>query len=151
MPVERLDDVFTEHDHTMMGTKPGDPAGQSMFEGLAVLIAARTWIAKWRDHPTSLVVQSDSLAALGAAAKGGSKVAGLNVIMRELSLDLAEGEYEANLFGHIPGRLNEWADSLSRLHDPNLKKEVPEELRDVPRASLATRGPTWWRTATLPS
>ena len=71
--------------------------------------------------------------------------------MQELSLDLAEGNYETNLFGHIPGSLNTWADALSRATDPNQQKNVPDELVDLPQATVAVRGPDWWRASTRPS
>ena len=66
-------------------------------------------------------------------------------------MDLAEGENEANLFGHIPGKLNVWADALSRARDPNQALEVPEEIKDIPQAAVAPQDPAWWRTSTRPT
>ena len=95
-------------------------------------------------------MQSDSLAALGAAAKLGSSTPQLNAIVRELALEFAESNFEIDLFGHIPGSLNVWADALSRLRDPKGPKSVPTELLAVPRTVVAQRGPTWWRTRGSP-
>ena len=151
VPVERLDDVITDDDHRIMGTVGGMPDYQASFEALAILVAARTWLPLWQDRPTSLYMQSDSLAALGAAAKVGSSVPSLNTVMRELSLDLAEGMYEMQWFGHIPGTLNVWADALSRLRDPNSPKSVPEALANIPKATTAVRTSSWWRASGSPS
>ena len=149
--VQRLDSTFSALDHEMMGTVEGVPDYQATFEACAILVAARTWLPLWQDRPTSICMQSDSLAALGAAAKMGSTVPALNTITRELALDLAEGNYEMQWFGHLPGTLNTWADSLSRLSDPNGAKDVPEALRHVPRADLAPRTRSWWRASGSPS
>ena len=151
VPKQRLDDVFTDQDHKMLGTTAGSHEGQALFEALAVLVAIRAWMPLWRDHPTAVVIQSDSLAALGAAAKIGSSIPAMNTVMRELSLDLAEGLYEVSLFGHVPGSLNTWADALSRLRAPTEAKTVPEELLEVPTAALEVRTKDWWRASGLPT
>ena len=147
IPIRKIFDAFCALDHLVMGTREGDPSGQAAFEALAVLVAARTWLPEWRNVPMTIVIQSDSLAALGAAAKVGSTVASMNSVMRELSLDLAEANYQVGLFGHIPGRLNDWADKLSRIYQPGVITDLPQELMDVPLTDLPRRNVSWWRAA----
>ena len=151
LPIEWFADAIWDSDHSRLGTQPGLPDGQSAFEALAVLVALRTWMARWRNSPTEIILQSDSLAALGAAAKAGSQVPSMNMLMQELALDWAEGLYEISLFGHVPGRLNTWADDLSRLYDPNEAHVVPEELLHVPGIVPAPRDASWWRASSPPS
>ena len=149
-PIEWLGDDLTAEDHSILGTNPGDPAGQASFEALAILVACRTWLPLWHDLPLTVVLQSDSIAALGSAAKLGSSVPALNTVIRELALEMAEGCFEVDLFGHIPGHLNVWADALSRLRDPNGQKTVPEELLQIKRATVAPRPSGWWRAQGAP-
>ena len=151
LPVQRMEDTFTEMDHLVMGTVEGSPDGQAAFEALAILVAARIWLPMWADRPMSVILQSDSIAALGSTAKAGSSVPHLNAVMRELSLDLAEAAYSVSFFGHVPGDLNHWADALSRRTDPNAPKEVLEELRHIPKAVLPARDKSWWRAAGPPT
>ena len=149
--IEMIEDIFTEHDHLVMETTAGSHEGQSAFEALAVLVAVRHWLPSRRDEPATVVLQSDSMAALGAAAKLGSPVPKINVIVRELALEMAEGSFEIDLYGHVPGDLNTWADALSRRQDPNGPKEVPPELAHLPVGSPEPRGEDWWRARGSPS
>ena len=134
----------------MLGTVAGHE-GQSAFEALAILVAARHWLPDFREEAVTLIVQSDSLAALGAACRLGSSVEKMNVIVRELALEMAEGEFEVGLYGHIPGALNVWPDALSRLWDPNGPKDVPPELANLPGGRPEPRPFSWWRARGLPS
>ena len=151
VPTAWIHDAITEEDHRRMGTAAGQCEGQATFEALAVLVAIRTWLPLWRDHPTTVVVQSDSMAALGAAAKAGSGVPQMNLVIREMALDMAEGNYQVDLFGHVPGELNSWADALSRLLDPTKEVAIPDELLQVSRTEVAPRTTSWWRSAGAPS
>ena len=86
------------------------------------------------------------MAALGAVASGSSPARAINIICREMALDLAEGRYQVELLAHLPARFNGLADCLSRLEAPGPDaKEFPEELKEVPRSALEERGPGWWR------
>ena len=143
-------DAWTWFDYEVLETDAG-PEGQALFEALALLIAMRVWVPMWCEIPTTIVVQSDSLAALGSAAKLGSSIPQMNLIVRELALEMAEGTFEVVLYGHVPGHLNVEADALSRLTDPNLAKTVPEPLWDVTRTAVPQRTAAWWRTRSAPS
>ena len=143
-------DIITEVDHFVLQTTAGCE-GQSAFEALAILVAARHWLPAFRDVPVTLVVQSDSVAALGAAARLGSPVEKLNTIVRELALEMAEGEFEVSLYGHVPGHLNKLPDALSRLWDPNGAKEFPAELASIPGGQPDPRPLEWWRARARPT
>ena len=151
VPTGFLHDTISEDDRERMGTTAGQCQGQSAFETLAVLIAVRTWMPIWVDLPVAVIVQSDSIAALGAAAKSGSGIPHMNAVIREMALDLAEGNYHADLFGHVPGSLNVWADALSRLLDPNKMAAIPDELKHLPRTTVQPRTSSWWRSSGPPS
>ena len=71
----------------------------------------------------------------------------MNRIMAELALVQAETNYGFEMrFEHVPGRLNVWADALSRLDEPGSMATVPSELLADQRRRTSHRGPTWWRT-----
>ena len=95
----------------------------------------------------SVTVKSDSKAALGAADKLRSPSVAMNEVVREMSLDLAEGRYKIDLLKHLLGKLNVWADALSRFHEPGKGKEIPEEFVGLARAKVARRSSEWWITA----
>ena len=84
---------------------------------------------------------------MGALLKLSSPAGAVNQVMQEVALDCSEGEYGIEIVSHIPGILNVWADSLSRLEAPGAeKKEVPFALHSVPRTSVGPRTRSWWRT-----
>ncbi len=51
---------------------------------------------------------------------------------------------------HIPGKLNQWADALSRQHMPGNEVPIPKKLEMVPRHAAPVRDDKWWRFATRP-
>ena len=93
------------------------------------------------------MAKSDSLAALGALNRlsGGTTV--MNRVIRECALDLAEGSYVVDVYGHLPADLNELCDSLSRMNAPKEnRKDFPNTLKNVHQAQLQDRKQSWWRT-----
>eukprot|EP00973_Karenia_brevis_P001561 211303-Karenia_brevis.AAC.1 len=92
-------------------------------------------------------IASDSKAVLGAFLKLRSPAPAINVMVRELALDLAEGRYHVDVHEHIAGTLNVWADALSRLSEPDSGAVIPEPLRHIPQASPGRRNPAWWEAA----
>ena len=91
------------------------------------------------------------MAALMAWKKERSKIPAINAVTREVSLDLADGLYTVDALEHIPGKLNEWADVLSRQFMPNNTLRIPQELAATPRYYPAARDHTWWRLEARPS
>jgi len=125
----------------------GDCRGQAVLEALALLVALRAWAPRWCNQRVRAHVRSDSTAALGAVAKLASPTPNVNLIAREVALDVAASAYgmEACTWGHISGSLNDWADALSRLYAPE-PRQVPDALARVPRTQLPLRRWSWWRT-----
>ena len=105
----------------------------------------------WAQERLVLVVDNDSKAALGAMGKERSKSEAVNLVARELALDLAELNYSVSIeYRHLRGKVNLWADSLSRLSQPDSSHKVPEELRWLPRRTLSRRVGAWWQTVQDP-
>ena len=79
--------------------------------------------------------------------KAKSKERFINIVARELALDLAECEIEPTLrLVHITGKSNTWADILSRLGIPGSGQQVPWELSRLRRRPVAARSSEWWET-----
>ena len=74
----------------------------------------------------------------------------VNEIVQEISLDLAEGRYSIDVLKHLPGKFNEWADALSRIHMPDTPTRIPFELLGVERVRPAKRVNCWWLFAAEP-
>ena len=147
MIVAWLASEVTTTDESVLGAKKGDCASQAVFEALALLVAMREWLHRWRDERTLVLGRSDSLAALGALNKinGGKDV--INRIMREAALDFAEGSYVVDVVGHLPADMNEIADALSRLRAPEEnRKEFPTLLARVEETHATPRSRSWSRT-----
>ena len=146
VPIRWLAGSWGTFELDLLGAVVGSSASQATFETLAILVAVREWFQEWQDYRTSIVLRSDSLAALGAVASGSSPNRAMSVICRELALDLAEGKYKTELMAHLPARFNGLADALSRLEAPGPDaKPFPPELDGIRRSVLTDRGPGWWR------
>ena len=122
----------------------GDPAHNTTWEALALLVAFRTWRP---DAATLGRVRSDSLSALRALTKLSSKSPALNGIAREVALDIATDLYTWRVSTHIPGITNLLPDDLSRMWAPD-PHDFPSALLHVPESPTATRDASVWRTAT---
>ena len=111
----------------------------------------REWLPLWQDESTSILVKSDSMAALGALNREGSSKPLTNKVVREIALDLAEGVYDVEVLGHQPASWNAIADALSRLDEPEAGTEFPLALEGVLRTEAAPRPLAWWRSRGAPS
>ena len=91
-------------------------ASQAVLETLAILVALRRWITKFKGYKIEIAVQSDSTAALAVSQKlaGRSNSPGLNFLGAELGLCLEETAMEGMKAIHIPGKANLEPDYLSR-------------------------------------
>jgi len=142
-------DRVTKADQDRLGIVIGDPAGQALLEGLAILVAVRLFAAqaRWnKGRAAALGVKSDSKAALGAAIKLCSKEELLNAIGRELSYDQSVGDYQIWLYEHTPGVANKTPDWLSRLFQPGVREPRPLALTGVRIHTPPAREDGWWRT-----
>ena len=78
---------------------------------------------------------------------GESKSTRLNSIARELSLDLAQNSHVLELqTRHVAGTENQWADALSRGHEPGQVYTVPNELAHLRRHVAPVRCDRFWKT-----
>lgn len=147
-PIEYLAGGWTEGGLNRFDLKLGDARGQTVWEALAILIELRCWWVYWKDQLVVIRAKSDSKAALGALEKQRSSAPSVNAVARELALDRALSTCEPLLeFAHVRGVRNEWADALSRLHQPGSNAVVPGPLRVVTRQTVPARVASWWRTA----
>jgi hypothetical protein len=141
--VKWFSDVIQDDDLRILKAARADPAFQTTWEALAILVAVRIWLALAHEG-IRIEIRSDSLSALSAAGKATSGSRAVRVILCELALD------EANLVGgscyltHIPGCSNVWPDALSRLHAPQ-QSSFQIELNDVERTPVCPRNNSFWR------
>eukprot|EP00972_Heterocapsa_arctica_P029332 4315574-Heterocapsa_arctica.AAC.1 len=59
---------------------------------------------------------------------------GVNLVAREMTLDLSDGFYRPDLCTHTPGVASSIADSLSRRFQPGVTFVLPAALAQVPQA-----------------
>jgi hypothetical protein len=76
-----------------LSVKIGEPGHTTLWELLALLLAARLWLANSRRFRT-VQVRSDSLGTLRVAVKLASRSANLNFIAQELALHMAAHDFE---------------------------------------------------------
>ena len=107
-------------------------ASQAVLETLAILVALRKWINKFKGYKIEIAVQSDSTAALAVSQKlaGRSNSPGLNFLGAELGLCLEETAVEGMRAIHIPGKANLEPDYLSRPSSWKTTK-LPEGLEGL--------------------
>ena len=82
----------------------------------------------WKDQRVVVALLTDSMAAIGACSKERSSTPAINMIVREMALDQAEGLYDFDSVEHIAGTVNTLADALSRLAEPEADKVIPLPL-----------------------
>ncbi len=70
---------------------------------------------------------------------------GLNIVAREVALELADAAYRPLVAEHIHGVANTLADALSRVGDPAKVWQLPAQLRDAVRAGAPQRPRSWYR------
>ena len=148
-------DRVTPEDVARLGVVIGDPAYQTVLEGVAILVALRVFapIATWAGGTlAALHVRSDSKGALGAAVKGASTSDPvLNLVGQEIAYDQAVGDYRVELYEHTPGVANIGPDFLSRMFAPGASsRKEPEYLVPVDAVDVPARTAEWWRTWDLP-
>ena len=134
-------DGLTANDLRRFRARRGDSKFMPIWESLAILVAARTWLPG--RHRIAGVV-GDSTGSLALVRKLHAKAPMMNLVAQELALDEGWGRYTLVSVRHIPGVTNLQPDALSRLYAPEAK-HVPPELQQVPRAQVAPRGQKFWK------
>ena len=100
-------DAVTDDDILELGVERGEARSQGLSEGLAVVVAVRTWKAKLQERPLSLHLRGDSIAALAMADKLCSSSPGMNYLGAELSI-LLEATLVENIVSTENQILDKW-------------------------------------------
>lgn len=135
-----------DHLLTRFKAQRGDPKYNTLWEGLALLVALRLWLPEL-GRSSSVRTKSDNMGALFMLAKGKAKSQDLNKLAREYALDQALELYRLTWLDHIPGLTNLEADALSRLFCPK-PAVMPAHLKDVVKSSVDL-GANFWKVGRL--
>lgn len=142
---EYFSEMISAEDVDLLGIEIGSPDHQQVLEALSALIALRLWRDMWREERAQLTARGDNMTMLVMLLhfKGSTNV--LNLIARELALDVASACYKPIVVEHVPGVANKTADSLSR------KFEVtPPSVASATRKWPPRRDRAWYRTLSQP-
>ena len=143
-------DDISATDELVLDRKRGSHEGQQAFEALVLLVALRLWQTHFRKQRTVLSVRSDNVGALTVIASLKGSGHSLNLVARELALDLGRCEFLPRIVAHIPGVANGAADELSRKFDPSKQPwHIPALLACVPETTAPARPESWWRVWTF--
>ena len=144
--VEYFSDIIHKTDLDILGIDNVGSKAQQAAEALALLVAVRMWLPRFKEQRiTVLVVRGDNIAALQMAAKMQPKSPSLGIIARELALDLASASYAIDLVQHIVGLSNGVADALSRKFQDGKNFKVPHILRLASEVLPPSRPHSWWK------
>ena len=139
---------ITSDDEKLLNIQIGEASAQQVAEALAILVALKLWHKVWRKHMIRLCMKSDSISALTLISKLRVKYqsVGLTLIGRELALLFGSCCYKPQSLQHIPGLSNDYADALSRQHQPGNQKTVPEAFRNAAKMTPPRRSQTYYQT-----
>ena len=139
--VEYFAEPIKDADLREFNAKKGISKHMTLWESLALLLAARTWLV--RSPGSAIEVRSDSLGALRMMSKMASKSSEVNKIAQELALDWALDKYTVRLLRHTPGIANTVPDILSRIYSPE-PKPVPIFLNSAKEVTVPARTSAFW-------
>ena len=122
----------------------GDSDSQQKLEALVVLVALRLWLDVLKTKRIILTLSSGDTSALAMASS--LKITASTLIARELAMLLSEAASMPRLFHHLPGVMNGFADSLSRLDEPGSRHSNPDALRNELRLHSRRRDETFCTT-----
>ena len=145
--MSHFSDWLHEEDLRRFQARRGDPAFNTLWEAMAILVALRCWAPRFT-HDAAATARSDSHGSLSAMAKLSSPSPSLNLVMAELALDASEspcGLTPVDVLVHIPGVNNTVADPLSRAYAPSPLASPSELARSVPETP-PFRDIASWRT-----
>ena len=132
-------DVLSADDCARFNAKIGDPAWQTEWEFLAILITIVVFRVELLNM--KFVIQTDNTAAISAAMKLSSPKPVMNALAGELALRMEQARATLSLAEHIPGVLNFVADALSRL---GAGSRLPVSLAAARRFEAPGRGRDFW-------
>ena len=142
-PSSYIAEQVSSDDCQVLDIEVGSPNGQQVLEALSMLIALRAWSSRWQQWRSTVAVRGDNVTMLAMELHFKGTSPALNVIARELALEVAEAAYRPILAEHIPGVANVTAAALSRMHMPGGKYMLPDCLRGIPQASVPARPREW--------
>ena len=144
LPVAYFYDSHGDADLSRFSARVGEPASNTLWEALAVLVALRVWRAHCGPR-APLQIRSDNLGVLQSLQSRTAPAASLQTIMQELSLDEEIGNFGIRALVHIPGASNVVADALPRLTAPE-PKAFPPELSGARRSLVPARSSGFYLT-----
>ena len=112
-------DALNELDFRRFGASPGDPAFQSEYELLALLVALKVfqhWIIG-NYSAASVTIRTDNMAVVAAAFEYRASSPIMVQLTAEVMLQLESMGVSHHTSQHVPGLLNDIADKLSRHHE----------------------------------
>ena len=133
-----FNDKLSHFDFERFGSTPGDPAFQSEYELLALVVAVRVfqpWILH-DDAVARVVLRSDNMATVGAAMRYKAVSPIMAQLTVELMLELESMQVSHVLAQHVAGSLNHLADELSRMVDG---QPVPSVLQGCEQVTAPVR------------
>ena len=116
--VEAMQAVVTEEVASALKVPFGESGSQAVLEALAVVRSVKLWGPKLQRM--ALVIKSDSTVALAMTKKLASPHVSLNYLAAELAIELECQAIPQILTKHLPGRLNDESDFLSRPEVTNM-------------------------------
>jgi hypothetical protein len=138
----------TSDDVSMFGIETGTPAGQQVWECLAVLVALDIWRKHWAEARINLQVRSDNVTALTLLMKMRPGSPQIAIIAREIALHLVEFSFPPDAM-HTPGIAHVLADELSRIHAPGGIGDVLQyshrALSDAKLVTAPPRPASWYK------
>jgi hypothetical protein len=144
VPIEYYAEILSQDDLDTFHLSTADPAGQQVWEALAVLVSLRMWGAHWRRSRAVLEVRSDNVTALTLLTKMTVRGDGLTLIAREVALDIGLSIYRPAVAAHAPGISHKVADALSRKYAPGFDYNLPKYLEQATEVSAPARPPTYY-------
>ena len=126
----------------------GSCEGQQTLEGLAILVALRTWNDIHDCRKFKLQVRGDNIGALSLLLRMRPSSQAQAIIAREMALVIVRYSFPPVVV-HTPGLAHVIADGLSRMSDPKgpkcdiLSHSGPS---DAQRTVVASRPKSWYRT-----
>lgn len=137
---------YTDHlwqeDFQLFGSVRGDPAFQTEYEMLAVLVALRVFRGVMLQSNANLIVlRCDNTAVLSAAFTYKASSPILAQLTAEIALELESMNMRHLIPQHVPGVLNRIADKLSRPH----VEQIPAELSDCLQCPVPRRPNSFYR------
>ena len=141
-------DKVTDADLAVFGIERGSCNGQQTLEGLAVLVALRTWSDIHDSKFFRLQVRGDNIGALSLLLRMRPSSPQQAIIARELAPVVVNYSFPPTVL-HTPGLAHIIADGLSRMNDPSGAKcgiLTHSALSHAVRSAVAQRPPSWYKT-----